>query len=214
MPALFPKWSNTAVRIVLGALVVLALGLPGVLSAFMREPFATGAGFQVVQPVEFDHRHHVADDGIDCRYCHSTAETSPYAGVPPTATCMNCHNQVWNDSPLLEPVRRSYFRGEPIPWRRVHELPDFVYFDHSIHVNRGIGCVSCHGRVDQMPYTEQASDLTMGWCLDCHRDPTPNLRPLSEITSMTWKARNDDELRALEAHYGTRRLTTCTACHR
>lgn len=214
MPALFPKWSNTAFRIVLGTLVVLALGLPGVLSAFMRMPYGTGQGYEVVQPVEFDHRHHVADDGIDCRYCHSTVESSPYAGVPPTATCMNCHNQIWNDSPLLEPVRQSYFSGEPIPWRRVHDLPDFVYFDHSIHVNRGIGCVSCHGRVDEMPYIKQEKSLTMGFCLECHRDPTPNLRPRSEITSMTWKAKDTAQLQQLEKEYGTRRLTTCTACHR
>jgi hypothetical protein len=216
MPALFPQWSNTAARLVLGGLVLTAIGLPGALVVWMRTPYVTGEGYEVVQPVEFDHRHHVADDGLDCRYCHTTVERSPFASVPPTATCMNCHNQVWNDSPLLEPVRRSAFSGEPIQWRRVHDLPDFVYFDHSIHVSKGVGCVTCHGRVDEMPYIRQVQPLTMAWCLACHRDPAPNLRPRDQITSMTWQPAGDREALAAELaeEYGVRKLTNCTACHR
>ncbi len=217
MPALFPPWSNTAVRVALAAIVITVLGIPTALCIYVRTPYITNQGFNVVQPVMFDHRHHVADDGIDCRYCHSTVETSPYAGIPPTATCMNCHNQVWNSSEMLEPVRRSWFTGQPIAWKRVHQLPDFVYFNHSIHVTRGIGCVTCHGRVDQMAQIYQVQPLTMGWCLGCHRDPVPNLRPRDQITSMTWQppARDAEALGArLEREYGTRKLTNCTTCHR
>jgi hypothetical protein len=183
------------------------------LCIYVRTPYVTNAGFNVVQPVMFDHRHHVDDDGIDCRYCHATVETSPYAGVPPTATCMGCHDQIWNQSAMLEPVRRGWFTGLPIQWKRVHQLPDFVYFNHSIHVTRGIGCVSCHGRVDQMAQVFQVQPLTMGWCLGCHRDPEPNLRPRDQITSMTWIPDEGAGAR-LAAEYGTRRLTSCTTCHR
>jgi hypothetical protein len=186
MPALFPPWSNTTIRVALAALVVFLVGSPGAIMIYMRSPYGTGQGYEIPQPVEFDHRHHVGDDGIDCRYCHSAVETGPYAGVPPTKVCMGCHNQIWNDVPLLEPVRRSAYTGEPIQWRRVHDLPDFVYFNHSIHVNEGVGCVDCHGRVDQMSYVRQVKPLTMSWCLDCHR-------------------KQGDAVR---------RITSCTACHR
>ncbi len=216
MAALFPPWSNTALRIGLVGFVVTVLGIPTALCIYVRTPYITNQGFNVVQPVMFDHRHHVADDGIDCRYCHATVETSPYAGIPATATCMNCHSQVWNQSAMLEPVRRGWFTGQPIAWKRVHQLPDFVYFNHAIHVTRGIGCVSCHGRIDQMPQVFQVQPLTMGWCLGCHRDPTPNLRPRDQITSMTWEPEGDPDALAarLEHEYGTRRLTNCTTCHR
>jgi Cytochrome c7 and related cytochrome c/Class III cytochrome C family len=216
MAALFPPWTNTASRLVLVLLVVLVVGIPTALCIYVRTPYVTDQEFPVAQPVEFDHRHHVADDGIDCRYCHATVESSPWAGVPPTATCMGCHDQIWNASAMLEPVRRAYFSGQPIVWRRVHELPDFVYFDHSIHVTRGIGCATCHGRVDKMGKVYQVAPLTMGWCLGCHRDPEPNLRPQAEITSMTWAPTGDPAVLAeLLAHdYGTRRLTNCSTCHR
>jgi hypothetical protein len=216
MAALFPPWSNTALRIGLVGFVVTVLGIPTALCIYVRTPYITNERFNVVQPVMFDHRHHVADDAIDCRYCHAAVETSPYAGIPATATCMNCHNQVWNQSAMLEPVRRGWFTGQPIAWKRVHQLPDFVYFNHAIHVTRGIGCVSCHGRIDQMPQVFQVEPLTMGWCLGCHRDPAPNLRPRDQITSMTWEPEGDrDALAArLERAYGTRRLTNCTTCHR
>lgn len=181
---------------------------------YARTPYARGMQDPIEQPIQFDHRHHTRDEGIDCRYCHNTVDRSPSAGIPPTELCLNCHSQVWNKSPLLAPVRDSFFKNRPLNWARVYKVPEFVYFDHSIHVNRGIGCVSCHGRVDEMPYIKQEKSLTMGFCLECHRDPTPNLRPRSEITSMTWKAKDTAQLQQLEKEYGTRRLTTCTACHR
>jgi hypothetical protein len=214
MPALFPPWTNTATHVVLGLVGAGVLGLILAPMVCARTPFATGVGDPLLQPVAFDHRHHVRDDGIDCLYCHDGAERSPYAGVPPSERCMGCHNQVWNDSPLIAPLRASVETGEAIHWQRVHSLPDFVYFDHSIHVNRGIGCVSCHGKVDDMAAVTQVERLTMSWCLDCHRDPTPHLRPRDQITSTTWVASSPAETAALARHYGTRRLTHCSTCHR
>ena len=214
VPALFPPWTNTATRVVLvvmGGGLATALAMPMI---YARSPFATGQGDPLLQPVQFDHRHHVRDDGIDCLYCHEGAERSPFAGVPASEVCMGCHNQIWNDSSLLAPVRDSVASGQPIAWQRVHSLPDFVYFDHSIHVTRGIGCVTCHGRVDQMASVYQVHPLTMKWCLDCHRDPAPNLRPRDQITSMTWTASSPELGEELARHYGTRRLTHCSTCHR
>jgi hypothetical protein len=168
MSALFPRWTNTAYGLSLAALAGLPLtGLVGSM-IYVRTPWNTGQWEAVDQPVQFDHRHHVIDDGIDCLYCHQGAETSDYAGVPETEVCMGCHAQVWNESPLLEPVRRSYFSGRAIPWNRVHDLPDFVYFSHAVHVQRGIGCVACHGRVDRMARVYENQALTMGFCLGCH----------------------------------------------
>jgi len=169
MPALFPPWTNTALRLALGAAVLGAVAAPAGLMAYVRSPWNTEQFQAVDQPVEFDHRHHVSDDHIDCLYCHSGAETSRAAGVPATEVCMGCHAQIWDDSPLLESVRRSYFSGEPLPWNRVHDLGDFAYFDHAVHVQRGLGCVACHGRVDQMARVEKIASLSMQWCLDCHR---------------------------------------------
>src|SRR4051812_19524135 len=178
MNPLFPRWFDHVVRPALLVGGVTALAIPAVLIGWVRTPYVTGQFNPRDQPVQFDHRHHVRDDGIRCEYCHYTAARAPVAGVPPTALCMNCHSQVWNDSPLLAPVRRSYFTGEPLRWLRVHSLPDHVYFDHSAHVTRGVGCVSCHGRVDRMAQVYQVAPLTMEWCLDCHRDPDARLRPL------------------------------------
>jgi hypothetical protein len=216
MPALFPRWSNTAIRLGLLALIAGLASIPTGLVIYMRTPFATGQFFPADQPVQFDHRHHVRDDGIDCRYCHSTVEKSAYASIPPTETCMNCHNQVWNDSPMLEPVRRSYFSGAPMPWNRVHDLPDFVYFNHAAHVNKGVGCVECHGRVDRMAAVYQAETLQMAWCLDCHRAPEARLRPKEFITQMDWVPPEDRlELgKRLAEEYNVRSLTNCTTCHR
>jgi hypothetical protein len=214
MAALFPPWTNTATRIVLGALGVAIAGAIATPILYARTPFATGAGDPLLQPVWFDHRHHVRDDGIDCLYCHEDAERSPYAGVPATERCMGCHAQIWNDSATLALVRDSAATGRPIRWQRVHSLPDFVYFDHSIHVSRGIGCVSCHGRVDEMAAVYQVHRLSMSWCLDCHRDPAPHLRPRDRITSMTWEAESPAELAELAARYRPRSLTHCSTCHR
>jgi hypothetical protein len=158
----------------------------------------------------------VRDDGIDCRYCHDGVERSPYAGVPSTEVCMGCHNQVWPKSVMLEPVRRSYFSGEPLEWNRVHRVPDFVYFNHSVHIKVGVGCVTCHGRVDQMALDFQVAPLTMGWCLGCHRDPASRLRPPDQVTSMTWKPTPAWRAQAKKVAAGLDRklLTSCTACHR
>jgi Cytochrome c7 and related cytochrome c len=213
----FPEWTDTAYRL---GLVIVALAATVLVVGpmiYVRTPFHQGRGFPVDQPVQFDHRHHVRDDGIDCLYCHSGARKTAWAGVPATELCMGCHAQVWTESLLLEPVRRSYFSGRPLAWNRVHALPDYVYFNHAIHVNKGVGCVTCHGRVDQMALDYQVATLQMGWCLDCHRDPAPNLRPPEAITSMTWQPPADGRARfqsALAERYGVRSLVNCTTCHR
>lgn len=216
MPALFTRRADRVLRAVLVVAAALLVGAPTLLLAWVRSPHVTGQYREIEQPILFDHRHHVKDDGIDCRYCHDSVEKSPFAGVPPTATCMNCHGQIWNESKQIELVRKSYFEDEPIHWNRVHRLPDFVYFDHSIHVGKGVGCEECHGRVDEMPGVYQAAPLTMGWCIDCHRDPGPHLRPREAVTVMGWKPDGDRAAlgAALAARYGVRRLTHCTTCHR
>jgi hypothetical protein len=155
-----------------------------------RSPFVTKAFVARDQPVQFSHKHHVGDDGIDCRYCHTTVETTASAGMPTTKTCMNCHSQLFADSPYLEIVRESWRKGEPIKWTRVHDLPDFAYFNHSIHVVKGVGCSTCHGQVDQMPLMWNTASLQMEWCLECHRSPEKVLRPQSEITNMEWPVTN------------------------
>jgi hypothetical protein len=220
MPALFPKWTNTFFRVGLAA---GALALPGSLVALMlyvRSPWNTGQFVPVDQPVEFDHRHHVIDDQIDCLYCHRQAETSRFAGIPSTDVCMGCHSQVWNDSPLLDVVRSSYFSDRPIAWNRVHDLPDFVYFDHASHVTRGVRCVTCHGRVEDMARVYQTAPLTMGWCLDCHRQVDQGQLEMAQARASLadasmWSAtvRAMEPTSALQQHPVTR-LTTCTACHR
>ena len=171
------------------------------------------------QPVPFSHVHHVGGVGIDCRYCHTTVEDSSFANIPPVKTCMNCHSQIWRTSPTLEPVRAAFRTNSSIRWTRVHDLPDFVYFNHSIHVAKGVGCESCHGRVDQMPLMEMAQNLRMEWCLGCHRNPAPNLRPREFITTMGYKPAGDQEVigRQLVAEYkiqSPRVLTSCSTCHR
>ncbi len=215
-PAPLPRGANAAMR---WGILLLALFVPAVplaLMGWVRTPYVTGQSSPLEQPVPFDHRHHVVDDGIDCRYCHDLVERSPVAGVPSADRCMNCHSQVWNESPLLETVRESYYSGRPIAWARVHRLPDFVFFDHSIHVHKGVGCETCHGRVDRMARVYQAAPLTMGWCLSCHRDPERFLRPRDQVTTMGWTAdrgsrRSGAELARL---YRVKSLTDCTTCHR
>jgi hypothetical protein len=218
MSLLFPRWTNTLARVMLVAIAATVTGVLGLLFLYVRSPYFTQQGNPVEQPVEFDHRHHVGDDAIDCRYCHTSVETAASAGYPSTSTCMNCHGQIWNRSPLLNPVRRAYFTDRPIPWNRVHRLPDFVYFNHSIHVRQGIGCVSCHGRMDQSARVAQDQPLTMSWCLECHREPERFLRPREFITSMTWTPPpSTDQLtlgQELKKSYDVRTRTSCTACHR
>jgi hypothetical protein len=175
-------------------------------------------GEPVNQPVPFSHKHHVDDDGIDCRFCHTSVETSAFAGIPPIATCMTCHSQLFTDAPMLKPLIDSWKSGAPLRWNRVYQLPDFVYFNHSIHIAKGVGCTTCHGPVDRMPLMRQQAPLTMGWCLDCHRAPERYVRPRSEIFSTSWKPPADQEaqgkrlLAAYLAH--PKNLTDCSVCHR
>lgn len=216
MAAPFPRWADSLFRFLLVVGLLTAAAVPLFLMAWVRTPQITGQFDPIRQPVEFDHRHHVADEGIDCRYCHDQVERSAFAGIPPTERCLNCHSQIWSTSPLLEPVWASYFSNTPIAWVRVHQLPDFVFFNHAIHVNKGVGCESCHGRVDRMARVYQHAPLTMGWCLDCHRRPERSLRPRNAMTIMGWEPPIPQEQlgRELMQRYGVRRLTNCTACHR
>ncbi len=186
MAQVFDRSSNALARaaLVLTGLIVVALGVA--LNELQRSPWVTRQGQRADQPVPFSHRHHVEGLGIQCQYCHVSVEKSFYAGIPPTKTCMNCHSQIWTNAAMLEPVRRSWATGESIPWIRIHDLPDYVYFNHEIHVNKGLGCASCHGRVDEMPIMYMENSLQMEWCLNCHRNPVKNLRPTSEIYNMAW----------------------------
>jgi len=168
------------------------------------------------QPVPFSHRHHAGELGIDCRYCHTAVEESAFAGLPPTATCMTCHSQIWANSPMLEPVRASYRTDQSLEWTRVNALPDFVYFNHSIHVSKGIGCVTCHGPVDHMPLTWRANTLQMEWCLDCHRQPERYVRPREQVFNADYAPPADQIAlgQRLVKEYKIQRLTDCSTCHR
>ncbi|WP_439628131.1 cytochrome c3 family protein [Gemmata sp.] len=186
MPQIFPKALNPIARVIVLSLPVLAATTGVGLAAFFRSTYATGVGEAPPQPVAFSHAHHVGQLGIDCRYCHTSVEISGSANVPPTKTCMNCHQQIWQGADMLEPVRDSYRTGKPIEWNKVYNLPHYAYFNHSIHVAKGVGCVSCHGRLDQQNLTVQSSTLLMEWCINCHREPEKHLRPRSEATSMLY----------------------------
>ena len=219
MPQIFHRSTNTFSRFsIFGAVFVIAF-VAWAFSELDHSEYATRQNVAREQPVPFSHAHHVGALGIDCRYCHTSVETSSFAGIPPTRTCINCHSQIWSTSPTLEPVRESFRTGRSIMWTRVYDLPDFVYFNHSIHVYKGVGCESCHGRVDQMPLTRQAVSLQMEWCLDCHRDPARYLRPREFITTMGYQpqepqrelgARLMRDYQVLDA----RTLTSCSTCHR
>jgi hypothetical protein len=187
MPQIFPRSMNTVATVSLIGSLLLAAFLLWVCLLYTRSSYGSSAGETRVQPVPFSHEHHVGVLGIDCRYCHTTVEHSSYAGMPPTKTCMNCHSQIWVGSEMLAPVRNSYRDNEPLHWHRIYNLPGFVYFDHSIHVNKGVGCASCHGRIDEMPFTYQIPSLLMEWCLDCHRDPAKHLRPREFVFDMKWQ---------------------------
>jgi hypothetical protein len=176
---------------VLSGLIVIALGVT--LNSLQRSPWVTRQGQRPDQPVPFSHKHHVEGLGLQCQYCHVSVEKSSYAGIPPTKTCMNCHSQIWTNAQLLQPVRQSWATGASIQWIKVHDLPDYVYFNHEIHVNKGIGCASCHGRVDEMPLMYEQNSLQMEWCLNCHRNPSKNLRPTSEIYNMAWAGPSTDK---------------------
>ena len=208
-------WSKVSI---LGA-VGFAAFLGWVVVTISWSGYVTGQGLTKDQPVQFSHAHHVGSMGIDCRYCHTTVEESAFANIPPTKTCMNCHSQIWTGAPILEPVRASFRNNTPLTWTRVHDLPDFVYFNHSIHVKQGVGCATCHGPVDRMPLMYQHAPLTMQWCLDCHRDPAKYVRPRDQVFNMAWTAPTDDpELgRRLVTEYkigSVEQLTSCSTCHR
>ncbi|HZT69442.1 MAG TPA: cytochrome c3 family protein [Terriglobia bacterium] len=182
----------------------------------VRSPYETMQNVPREQPVPFSHEHHAGGLGIDCRYCHISVERSSFAGIPPTKICMNCHSQMWATSPALEPVRASYRSGKSIQWTRVHDLPGFVYFSHDIHIHKGIGCSSCHGRVDKMPLTWQAQPLTMEWCINCHTNPEQQVRPRQEVFNMEYTPPPDQLALGtkLVREYHIRRLTSCSTCHR
>lgn len=216
MPALFSPRATIIARSLLSACVVLVIAVPSLAMVWVRTPWARGEHARVVQPIAFDHRLHAGPFRIDCRYCHSGADRSEWAGLPSTQQCVSCHTPLWMSSSILAPVRRSVQTQRPIPWRRVTQLPDFVYFDHAIHVNKGVGCETCHGRVDQMTEVRQVAPLTMTWCVECHRNPTPNLRPLEAVTVMGWAppAHSDSLGAELAARYHVRPLVNCSTCHR
>ena len=205
-------WSKASIFAVLG----LVAGLGGAIGVLQRSDFVTTANTFREQPVQFSHQHHVGGIGIDCRYCHTSVEVSSTAGIPPTKTCINCHSQIWADSPYLEPVRSSFRDDKPLRWLRVHDLPDFVYFNHSIHVKKGMGCETCHGRVDQMPLMLQESSLQMEWCIDCHRNPEKYVRPRSEVFTMGYRPPVPQSVMGpqLVKEYGIRGNTSCSTCHR
>jgi hypothetical protein len=218
MAQLFPKSANYLAPASIAALVLVAGGAVGSLLALDYAGFNQRRGETVEQPVPFSHEHHVAGLGIDCRYCHTAVEKSASAGVPPTSTCYNCHKIVWNEAPMLEPVRSSYRTGQPIEWNKVHDLPDFAYFNHSIHVAKGMGCATCHGPVQQMRLMRSAQPLQMRWCLECHRNPEKFIRPKEEVFNMNWKATDQETLgRELVEKYKVRppaEITSCGTCHR
>jgi hypothetical protein len=216
MSQIFHPSTNTISKVSIFGAVFFIGGLTLVLNSVNRSGYVTQVGEALEQPVPFSHKHHVSGIGIDCRYCHTTVEVSSFAGIPPTETCMSCHSQIWVDSPTLEPVRASFRTNRPLQWKRVHDLPDFVYFNHSIHVNKGVGCATCHGRVDQMPLMWKVNTLHMEWCLECHRQPERFVRPREQVFNMDWQPPADQlELGAkLVAEYKIQRLTDCSVCHR
>ena len=222
MAQLFRPGADTVLRLVLLALVALPFAGAALAYGVRVSPYATGQNVTVDQPVPFSHKHHVGDLGIDCRYCHTGVEKTAYAGVPSTQTCMTCHSQIWTNAGVLEPVRASWRTRTPMRWNSVHRLAEYVYFDHSVHVAKGVGCSECHGPVHEMQLMRQATPMTMGWCLDCHRNPGPRLRPREAIYDTAWIAGDDPDpdkarrARAYVAHYGVapQRLSDCTVCHR
>ncbi|MCU1296030.1 MAG: quinol:cytochrome c oxidoreductase pentaheme cytochrome subunit [Acidobacteriaceae bacterium] len=229
---IFHRSSNTISKATIFAVIIVASVALWACIQLQRSPYVTYAGVARPQPVPFSHQHHVAGLGIDCRYCHTSVENSHFAGIPPTKTCMNCHSQIWVGAPLLEPVRESYRTGKSLVWNRVNDLPDFVYFDHSIHISKGVGCNTCHGPVDRMPLMYNFASLQMEWCLDCHRAPDKYLRPRDQVFYMRYeqptsakpvevdgtKYTDQRELGKYLIHKHNLRtptdITSCSTCHR
>lgn len=216
MSQIFSKSANTLSRVSLLGAGLLAALLLGLVMELGNSSWVTQQNVAREQPIQFSHERHVGGNGIDCRYCHTSVEESRFAGIPPTKTCMNCHSQIFSQSPFLEPVRTSFNSNTPLRWTRVHDLPDFVFFDHSIHVNKGVGCTTCHGQVDRMPLMWQANSLQMQWCLDCHREPERYVRPREAVFRVDYQPPSDQlELgRRLVAEYQIQKLTSCSTCHR
>ncbi|HZO53528.1 MAG TPA: cytochrome c3 family protein [Bryobacteraceae bacterium] len=216
MSQLFRPGANTFAKASVIAGLGIALGLGGIVNNIERTSYVTNVNVPRDQPVMFTHKHHVSGVGMDCRYCHTSVEVSSSAGIPPTETCMGCHSQIWSEAPILEPVRESWRSGKSIQWTRVHDLPAFVYFNHSIHVNKGVGCATCHGRVDLMPMVWKENTLLMEWCLDCHRAPEKYIRPKDQVFNMEYKPEGDQAALGakLVAEYKVRKLTDCSVCHR
>ena len=213
---LFPIWGTGLFRLLLALGVVAIMAIPAGLWAWERTPYVDGTRTPRSQPVKFDHRHHVRDDGIACTYCHADVERSASAGMPSSSVCMGCHAQIWTNSRELLPVRQAYYQDAPLAWNRVTRLPRFVFFDHSIHVSKGVGCVSCHGRIDQMAEVYAVKSFTMKFCLDCHRAPDSQLRPSAEITNMEWQAPESgpESGARLRRQLDVQPRTDCTTCHR
>ena len=212
---IFPPWMDKTIKVV-GAFLGAGAVYYVVLAVYAFSPTTMNVGYQPDQPVPYSHALHVGELGMDCRYCHTTVDRAAHANVPPTATCMNCHARVRAQSDKLIPIRESYATGLPVEWVRIHDLPDYVYFNHSAHVNKGVGCVSCHGRVDKMEKVFQAEPLNMAWCLACHRAPEEFLRPKEFVTSMDWVPEEDQETLGarLKELYDVNPSTDCSTCHR
>jgi hypothetical protein len=217
MAQIFRRRSNSIARACLILLFGLVCAAGWVTDDVYWSPWTTRQMTPTEQPVPFSHKHHVYGEGIDCRYCHTSVEQSSFAGLPATETCMTCHSQIWRDAPLLAAVRASYYEHKPLRWTRVTDTPDFVFFNHGIHVSKGIGCATCHGQLDQMPLTWKSHTLYMKWCLECHRQPENYIRPRDEVFNLNWTTTNQAALgRKLvaEYHVQTQQLTDCSMCHR
>jgi Cytochrome c7 and related cytochrome c len=229
---IFHRSTNTISRATIYGAIFVVAALFWAAAEIQRSPYVTYAGVARPQPAPFSHQHHVAALGIDCRYCHTSVENSDFAGIPPTKTCMNCHSQIWTGAPMLEPVRESFRSGKSLVWNRVNDLPDFVYFDHSIHITKGVGCNTCHGPVDRMPLMYNYASLQMEWCLECHRAPEKNLRPRDQVFNMRYEQPSSDKPLVLDGRTYTDQLslgkdlvkkyrlrtvadiTSCSTCHR
>lgn len=216
MAQIFRPWADTVLRVALLAIAIVPVAAIAGAYAVMRSPYITGQDTVLTQPVPFSHQHHVGALGLDCRYCHAGVETSPVASVPPTSTCMTCHSQLYTNAQMLAPVRESLAQGKPIRWARVHRLPGYVYFDHSVHVKNGVGCTTCHGQVDRMPLMMQEKSLQMEWCIDCHRNPEQYVRPREAVFSVDYAPPADQSAlgKRLVAQYQIQKLTSCSTCHR